>query len=98
MGACASSIQARIRFISVEPMFGPVRLDLPGIHWVIVGGESGPGVRHMHPDWARDVRVQCRAAGVAFFMTQMSRREAIPDDLLVREFPAGADTAFSTTP
>jgi protein gp37 len=62
------------------------------IDWVIVGGESGPNARPMDPDWARSIRDQCAAAGVAFFMKQMSgrtkaMREAIPEDLLIREFP-----------
>jgi len=65
-----------------------VKLELRGIQWVIGGGESGPRARYMHPDWARDVRDQCRAAGVALFVKQMSRREVIPDDLMIREFPA----------
>jgi len=72
-----------IRFLCVEP----VHLDLRGISWVICGGESGPRARHMPAERARDVRDQCRAAGVALFVKQMSRREAIPHDLLIREFP-----------
>ena len=64
-------VPAAVRFLSVEPLIGPAgQLDLDGIDWVIVGGESGPGARPMHPDWARDVRDQCRAAGVAFFFKQ----------------------------
>jgi protein gp37 len=65
----------------------PVRLELHGISWVICGGESGPRARPMPADWARDVRDQCRAAGVKLFVEQMSRREQIPDDLMIREFP-----------
>ena len=62
---------AGVRFLSIEPLLAPVgRLDLAGIDWVIVGGESGPGARRMDPDWARDVRDQCLAAGVAFFFKQ----------------------------
>ncbi len=76
-----------IRFICAEPLLEPVQLDLRGIAWVIVGGESGPRARPMPPEWARDVRDQCRAAGVPLFVKQMSRREAIPDDLMIREFP-----------
>ena len=57
------------------------------LDWIICGGETGPGHRWMNPDWARDPRDQCRAAGVPFFMKQMSGREPIPDDLMVREFP-----------
>ena len=85
---------AAVRFLSCEPLLGPVTPDLTRIHWVIVGGESGPGARPMHPDWARGLRDQCEVAGVAFFMKQMSGpRKAsmppIPDDLMVREFPNG---------
>ena len=62
-----------------------------GIDWVIVGGESGPGARPMHPDWARSLRNQCAAAGVAFFMKQMGGVRKpfadIPADLSVRQFP-----------
>jgi protein gp37 len=92
---------AAVRFVSAEPLLGPVALDdlviddgKPGewhvnaldaecgdpaddpdfgcntIDWVIVGGESGPGARPMHPDWARSLRDQCQAAGVAFFFKQ----------------------------
>jgi protein gp37 len=46
------------------------KMDLSGIDWVIVGGESGPGARYMDPDWVREVRDQCVAAGVAFFFKQ----------------------------
>jgi protein gp37 len=81
------ALPARIRFICAEPLLERVRLNLDGIAWVIVGGESGPGARDMHPDWARDVRDQCRAAGVPLFMKQMSRRAPIPPDLLICEFP-----------
>lgn len=57
------------------------------LSWVIVGGESGPSARPMHPAWARAIRDQCAAAGVAFFFKQMTKKGPIPDDLLVREFP-----------
>jgi protein gp37 len=69
-----AEVPAVVRFLSVEPLLGPVTLDLTGIHWVIVGGESGPGARPMHPDWARSVRDQCAAAGVAFFFKQWGGR------------------------
>jgi protein gp37 len=66
---------AGVRFLSVEPLIAPVgRLNLHGIHWVIVGGESGPGARPMHPKWALDVRDQCVAANVAFFFKQWGGR------------------------
>ncbi len=62
---------AAIRFLSIEPLLGPVgTLDLEGISWVIVGGESGPNARLLHLDWARDVRDQCEATGVPFFFKQ----------------------------
>jgi protein gp37 len=60
-----------IRFISVEPLLEDLgRIDLDGIHWVIVGGESGVGARRLDPNWARSIRDQCRAAGVHFFFKQ----------------------------
>lgn len=59
------------RFLSIEPLLGPVGpLDLGGIHWVIVGGESGPGFRPVDPDWVRDIRDQCQAQSVPFFFKQ----------------------------
>jgi protein gp37 len=62
---------AAVRFLSVEPLLDPVDLgDLSGIHWVICGGESGPGARPMDPDWARSIRDQCQKQGVAFFFKQ----------------------------
>lgn len=85
-------LPARVRFLSMEPLLGPVNLERPrpgpdleqgggskicqpwliqsGIHWVIVGGESGPGARPMHPDWARSLRDQCQVAGVPFLFKQ----------------------------
>jgi len=65
------STAAAVRFLSLEPLLGPLPgLDLTGIDWVIVGGESGPGARPMHPAWALDIRDQCLAAGVPFFFKQ----------------------------
>jgi protein gp37 len=84
---------AAVRFLSCEPLLGPVDLGRwlicepcddgrpvtmgtilhcqnPRLDWVIVGGESGPGARPMHPDWARSLRDQCQAAGVPFFFKQ----------------------------
>jgi protein gp37 len=64
-------IDAKIRFLSVEPLIDDVgKLDLAGIHWVIVGGESGPKARPMKPEWAINVRDQCDEQGVAFFFKQ----------------------------
>lgn len=64
-------VDARIRFLSVEPLLEDIGdLDLSGIHWVIVGGESGHGARPMKQEWADNVRRQCEGAGVAFFFKQ----------------------------
>lgn len=79
-------IPSKVRFLSCEPLLGPVNFSLmngradcaqrlgrpalEGIHWVIAGGESGPNARPMHPDWARSLRDQCVAAGVAFHFKQ----------------------------
>lgn len=62
---------AGTRFLSIEPLIGSIgSLDLNGIDWVIVGGESGPRARPMDPEWVREVRDQCQEAGVAFFFKQ----------------------------
>lgn len=62
---------AATKFLSIEPLLGPVgELDLTGMDWVIVGGESGPGARPMNEQWAIDVRDQCLAADVPFFFKQ----------------------------
>jgi protein gp37 len=62
---------AQVRFLSIEPLLEEVGLlNLKGIKWVIVGGESGPGARPMHIRWVRNIRAQCRGANVAFFFKQ----------------------------
>jgi protein gp37 len=62
---------ARIKFVSLEPLLGPLPiLNLNEIDWVIAGGESGPGARSVNPDWVRDIRDQCSDAGVAFHFKQ----------------------------
>ena len=62
---------AKIKFLSVEPLLGPIpEMNLNGIDWVIIGGESGPGARIMNPDWVIDIREQCKKSGVAFFFKQ----------------------------
>jgi len=70
-------IPAKVRFLSCEPLLGPINLDewlvgylLPDIHWVIVGGESGPHARPMSSDWGRALRDQCKGACVPFFFKQ----------------------------
>jgi protein gp37 len=62
---------ARIKFLSLEPLLGPLpQLNLAGIDWVIVGGESGPGARAMRESWVLDIRDQCNAAHIPFFFKQ----------------------------
>jgi protein gp37 len=87
------NVPARVRFLSCEPLLGPVDLSEMarrgrdsyglrdgGIHWVICGGESGHGARPMHPDWARSLRDQCQAAGVAYFFKQWGEYAPAPWD------------------
>ncbi len=68
------TVPAEIRFLSCEPLLGPMDLDLRGIHWVIVGGESGIGYRRLNLDWAREIRGQCLQSGVPFFFKQVGGR------------------------
>lgn len=84
-------VPAAVRFVSVEPLLGPVdlRAHLPGLRWVIVGGESGAGARPMHPDWVRRVRDDCDAAGVAFFFKQWGDWAPEPGDGKLFTFPDG---------
>lgn len=98
-------LDARIRFLSCEPLLGPLPdLDLDGVHWVIVGAESGPGARPMELQWARDIHKRCMSAGVPFFMKQIcdGRGRRIPyarwtPEWRTREFPVGHRT-YSATP
>lgn len=65
------NISAHVKFLSLEPLLGPLpNLDLKGIDWVIVGGESGPGARPMDPSWVTDIRDQCIRSDVPFFFKQ----------------------------
>lgn len=65
------STHALVKFLSLEPLLGPLpKLNLLGIDWVIVGGESGPGARSMLPEWVTEIRDQCRRSRVAFFFKQ----------------------------
>ena len=69
--ASLRQIPATTRFLSVEPLIGPLpRLTLAGINWVIVGGESGPGAREMKPEWVRQIRDRCVQKGIPFFFKQ----------------------------
>ena len=96
---------AAVRWISAEPLLGSIILggigrpqsvrETPGprLDWVVTGGESGPRARPSHPDWFRSLAEQCRAAGVRFFMKQITESgrkipfEAFPTDLQIREYP-----------
>ncbi|RKR92835.1 protein gp37 [Micromonospora pisi] len=91
---------AVVRFISAEPLLGPLpSLDLTGIDWLIIGGESGPRSRPMHLDWVYELIGKARAAGTAVFVKQLGQRWAgtgkggdwstWPEDLRIREYPAG---------
>ena len=69
------SVDAAVRFVSAEPLLGPLPdLDLSSIDWLIAGGESGPHARPMDEAWVRDLRDQCGVAGVAFFFKQWGGR------------------------
>lgn len=62
---------AAVSFLSIEPLLEDLgRIDLSGIHWVIVGGESGPGARPMREEWVQSLRAQCAEAGIPFFFKQ----------------------------
>lgn len=66
-----TAVPASVRFLSLEPLLGPLpSLSLKGIHWVIVGGESGPHARPMDPEWVRQIRARCLEEGVPFFFKQ----------------------------
>lgn len=75
---------APVKFVSCEPLIGPINIWrlTPYIHWLIVGGESGPGRRPMDKEWARNIQQQCQAAGIPFFYKQGSALHAGHDDLL----------------
>lgn len=87
------NVPAKIRFLSLEPLIGPLdNLNLQGIHWVIVGGESGPGARPIKVDWVRSIRDQCLEQDVAFFFKQWGgvqkhRTGRILDDRTWDEYP-----------
>jgi len=87
------SAYAQVRFLSVEPLLEDLGdLDLTGIHWVIVGGESGTGARSVSPEWVRNIRDQSQAQGVKFFFKQWggvrkSKTGRILDGRTYDEFP-----------
>jgi protein gp37 len=68
-------VPAAVRFVSFEPLINSVAAaDLTGIHWAIIGGESGPKARYMNPAWVEEIEVMCRRAGTAFFFKQWGGR------------------------
>jgi protein gp37 len=84
---------AYVKFLSLEPLLGPLsNLNLEGINWVIVGGESGPGARPMRKEWVVEIRAQCQKAQVPFFFkqwggTNKKRSGRILDDRTWDEMP-----------
>lgn len=94
---------AQVKFLSMEPLLGPVHnLDLRGVDWVIVGGESGPGARPMREEWVVDVREQCVRARVPFFFKQWGgvRKKKAGRELEGRtweQMPAGVSELLTTT-
>lgn len=97
------NVPAAVRFLSCEPLLGPLNLDLSSIHWVIVGGESGVGYRRMEADWVRGIRDQCEAAGTAFFFKQWGgrtpkRKGRSLDDRTYDEMPRGVQVVTKEDP
>ncbi|SRR6266568_2537083 len=91
--ATLKRVPAPIRFISAEPLLGPLDLNLDGVSWLIAGAESGHGARSMDLDWVRSLRDQCQLQQVAFFFKQDARNgKKIPlpalDGKVWNEFPA----------
>jgi protein gp37 len=93
---------ARVRFLSIEPLLEDLGcINLEGIHWVIVGGESGPGARPMMPEWVVSVRDQCERQGIPFFFKQWggkrkSKRGRVLEGRTYDEFPNIRTDGLST--
>jgi protein gp37 len=93
--------RAHVKFLSIEPLLGRLPyLDLRGIHWVIVGGESGPGARPVDPGWVREIRDNCLNAGVPFFFKQWggvfkSRTGRVLDGRTWDEMPVSSGVRFT---
>lgn len=90
-------VPAKVRFLSIEPLLEDLAddLDLRGIHWVIIGGESGPGHRPMRKEWVAKIIARCRAQGVAVFFKQWGGATPTAggcelDGLEIKEFPIAA--------
>ena len=81
---------AAVRFLSLEPLLGPLpRLDLTDVDWVIVGGESGPRARPMHPAWVRDIRARCALNGIPFLFKQWGEWCPAPLNVTTEQAAAG---------
>ncbi|MFK5950945.1 MAG: phage Gp37/Gp68 family protein [Methylococcales bacterium] len=85
-------IPAKVRFLSIEPLIEDLgEIDLSGIHWVIVGGESGPGARPLATSWVRNIQVQCEAQKVPFFFKQWGGKRnkggCLLNNMEVKEWP-----------
>lgn len=97
------TVPASVRFLSVEPLLGPIEaLPLEGIHWVVVGGESGPRCRSMDPAWVRSIRRQCTEQSVPFFFkqwggTQKKRAGRLLDGREWNEMPVQRERVSSTS-
>ena len=92
------TVPAAVRFVSAEPLLGPLDIDLDGIDWLIVGGESGPRARPMDREWARALRYQCLREGIPFFFKQWGgfnkkRNGRLLDERTWDELPGGSDRA-----
>jgi protein gp37 len=99
-----TTVPAHVRFLSVEPLLGPIEaLPLGGIHWVVVGGESGPRCRPMDPAWVQSIRRQGAAHGVPFFFkqwggTQKKRAGRLLDGREWNEMPLLAEGGGDSDP
>ena len=92
-------IPAKVRFLSCEPLLGPLELDLTDIHWVITGGESGPKHRPVKEEWVRSIRDQCQKAGVSYFHKQWGgTRPKSNGRLLDGELHDSMPSSFSKEP
>jgi protein gp37 len=90
-------VSAQVRFISCEPLLGPLDLDLTGINWLIVGGESGPSARPMKEEWVRSLQALSREANIPFFFKQWggaldkrAKDKALLDGRLYKEWPSAS--------
>jgi protein gp37 len=99
---CLLEVPASVRFISFEPLLGPVDVELAGVQWVILGGESGPNARPMKAEWARALRDQCTTEGIPFFFKQWGGRRKhltgrVLDGATWEEMPVGQEASLQGT-